>query len=426
VPVIAPFRALTYAPRLRPALDRLVAPPYDVLSEEQRSRLIARHDNNVVHVDLPRPSADGDSYAVAARLLGRWIRDRVLVRDAAPALYACEQRYRRPSGGEATRRGFFARLTLEPFGSGSVLPHERTLDEPRLDRQHLLAATRTHLSAVFLLHADPGGDVAAAVSSTMDGETFLEARDDDGTASRVVRIADRERVDFITRGLQDQWALIADGHHRYESALAYRDERRAEGRRDAEHVLAYFCSLQDRGLAIFPIHRLVHSLSGFDETDFMARLAPLFEVARADGADALRRDLAALSKRPGVFGLVLPGESHWIARWKEGEGLARPELAPVPEALRRLDVVLLHRLLLEGVLGITPEAQARKTNLDYVKDDKSVFERVAGGQAQIGVLMNPTRIEQVIEVTRAGSRLPQKSTYFFPKVLNGLVFDPLD
>jgi uncharacterized protein (DUF1015 family) len=426
MPAVAPFRALTYSPRLRPILDRLVAPPYDVLTEEQRARLLARHDENVVHIDLPRPSAGDEPYAGAARLLDRWIGDEVLVRDAQAALYVCEQRYSPPSGGGATRRGFFARLALEPLGSGSILPHERTLEEPRADRRRLLAATRTHLSAVFLLHSDPGADVAGTIAGALDGETFLQAKDDDGTLSRVVRIEDPERVEFITRRLRDQWALIADGHHRYESALAYRDERRARGLRDAEHVLAFFCSLEDSGLAIFPIHRLVHSLTEFDEAGFRARLVPLFRLERARTADELRAAVSSRSANPGVFGLVLPGGSCWLLEWKEGEGLGRPELAPIPQPLRRLDVVLLHHLLLEGILGITPEAQARQTNLEYVKDDRSVYERVAAGRAQIGVLMNPTRIQQVIEVTRAGLRLPQKSTYFYPKVLTGLVFDPLD
>ena len=426
MPAIAPFRALSYAPRLRASLERLIAPPYDVQSEPQRAVLAARHENNIVHVDLPRAPAGDDPYAAAARRIDGWIHEGILVRDAGPAIYLCEQRYRRPAGGETTRRGFFARLTLEPFGAGSVIPHERTLDEPRDDRTRLLAATRLHLSAVFLLHPDPGGEVARMVGAAMDGETFEQARDDDGTVSRVVRVDDRDRIDFLTRGLRGQWALIADGHHRYESALAYRDERRARGRRDAEHVLAFFCSLEDPGLAILPIHRVVHSIQGFDPTRFLERLAPHFRLTRAAAAEEVRGALTSMPGRPGVFGLALPEGACWLAEWREGEGRASPELAETPEPLRRLDVILLHRLVLEGVLGVTPEAQARQSHLDFVKDAREVYERVAAGKAQVGIQMNPTRIEQVIEVTRGGYRLPQKSTYFFPKVLTGLVFDPLD
>ncbi|HYS78015.1 MAG TPA: DUF1015 domain-containing protein [Candidatus Dormibacteraeota bacterium] len=426
MPHIEPFRALVYAPRLRGSLDRLVAPPYDVLSEEQRARLAERHEYNVVHVDLPRPEVGEEPYAAAARRLERWVADAVVTRDDRPAFYACEQRYLGPSGSPAARRGFFARMRLETFGTGSVIPHERTLDRPRADRQRLLAATRTHLSASFLLHPDPAGEVARLVGAALEGEPFEQARDDDGTLSRVVRVDDADRLEFLAARLRDHWALIADGHHRYESALAYRDERRAAGRNDAEHVLVYLVSLQDPGLAIFPIHRLVHSLPDFDAARFCGRLAQAFRLAPAGTGEGLSQAVAARADRPGVLGVALADGSFLLAEWKEGEVLTGPEMESTPAALRRLDVVLLHRLVLEGMLGITPEAQGRQANLDYVKDERELFLRVAQGSAQIGILMNPTRIDQVIEVTRSGHRLPQKSTYFYPKVLSGLVFDRLD
>jgi uncharacterized protein (DUF1015 family) len=425
MPAVSPFRALCYAPRLRGELDRLVAPPYDVLTDEQRRGLAEGHSHNVVHLDLPRPSGGEDPYQAASGLLERWVQDGVLVRDSRPAFYACEQIYRDPSGREAARRGFFARLMLEPFGSGSVIPHERTLDRPRADRRSLLASTRTHLSAVFMLHPDPGAEVARLLREVLEGDRGMEARDHEGTRSRVVRVDDIERTARLADRLRDAWCLIADGHHRYESALAYRDERRAGGRRDAEHVLVFLCSLEDEGLAIFPIHRLVRSLPEFDPVRFAERLAGLFRLTPAPSRDALLQSLSDRRDRPGVFGLALDGRLL-LAEWREGEGLSLPGMEQTPAPLRSLDVVLLHRLILGSLLQITPEAEAGQTHLDYAKDPREVFERVAGGRAQIGVLMNPTRMEQVIEVTRGGYRLPQKSTYFYPKVLTGLVFDPLD
>lgn len=426
MPEIAPFRALSYAPRLRAELDRLVAPPYDVQSEEQRVRLAARHEYNIVHVDLPRPPAGEDPYEAARNRLAAWRRDGILARDVEAAYYLCEQRYRRPTGGEAIRRGFFARMKLEPFGGGSIIPHERTLDEPRDDRTRLLSATRVHLSSIFLLHPDPDGEVARLVAAAMEGETAGQARDDDGTISRIVRVSDRERTGFLTNRLRREWALIADGHHRYESALAYRDQRRARGQHDAEQVLVFLCSLQDPGLAIYPIHRLVHSVRGLDPERLLQKMEPRFRLTRKATPEDLSGDLSSRAGRPGVFGVVLPGGSFWLAEWREGEGLSSPEMAATPEPLRRLDVILLHRLVLEGILGITAEAQARQLNLDYAKEVRQVHEGVAAGRAQIGFQMNPTRMDQVIEVTRAGVRLPQKSTYFFPKILTGLVLDPLD
>ena len=427
MPVVSPFRALLYAPRLRARLDDLVAPPYDVISDAGRAALAARHPRNIVHLDLPRP-ADGDPYRDAARRLREWIEGGDLVREDRPAFYACEQSFRMPSGQEARRQGFFARVTLEPFEAGVVIPHEKTLEQPRTDRHRLLGATRTHLSAVFMLHPDPGGEVRRLLEEALSTEPLLQAHEPGGGAgSRVARLEDSRRTALLAERLQGAWALIADGHHRYESALAYRDARRAEGHRDAETVLAYLCSLEDPGLAIRPIHRLVHSVAGFDPARFLDALGGLFEMQPIDSEPALAAALADRRARPGSFGLALRGRpGYLLAGWRDGAGLERPEMAALPGALRRLDVILLHRLVLEGILGISPEAQARQANLEYVKDDREWFARAREPRVDLAVLMNPTRIEQVIEVTRSGLRLPQKSTYFHPKVLTGLVLDPLD
>ncbi len=427
MPTVSPFRALRYAPALRRDLDRLIAPPYDVLSETERDRLAGLHPNQIVHLDLPRPGPGRDPYAASAVLLAEFIRGGALQRDERPAFYALEQTFRTPSGQESVRRGFFARLRLEPLDGGVVIPHERTLDQPRADRQRLLSSTRTHLSAVFLLHPDPEGEVAGLIERSFAGKPFDQARDDEGTVSRLVSIDGGAEIATLSQRLESSWALIADGHHRYESALAYRDGRRAAGSRDAEHVLAFFCSLGDHGLRIFPIHRLVHSLSGFAPAAFLASLQEVFSLTAVEGGEALRLALASRRGRPGVFGFLFPGGDHFLlAEWKEGAGLDRPELASIPDPLRRLDVILLHRLILEGVLGITAEAQARQSNLEYVKNDRELVRRVRDGRVQIGILMNPTRIEQVVDVTRRGLRLPQKSTYFYPKVPTGFVLDPLD
>ena len=427
MPIIEPFRALCYAPKLREDLDHLIAPPYDVIPEDRRALFASSHPRNIVHIDLPRDDGSNDVYRSAGRRLESWIQEQVLVRDQHPALYLCDQRFRTPAGEELSRRGFFARIRLEAFGSGGVLPHERTLDAPRVDRERLLSATRAHLSAVFLLHPDPDGRVSGLVDDALGGETFAEGRDAEGTISRVVRLDAPEAVAAIQGELRKSWVLIADGHHRYEASLNYRDHRRAGGHRDAESILAFFCSLADPGLRIFPIHRVVHSLSRFDAADFRSRLEPLFELNPVDRDEGLRASIRDGGDRPGVFGMLFKGESGaWVARWREGAGLERPLMAAMPEPLRRLDVILLHRLVLEEILGITTEAQALASHLDYVKDDHDLFRRMSDGAAQIGFLMNPTRMEQVIEVTRQGLRLPQKTTYFHPKVQTGLVLNPLD
>lgn len=427
MPTFVPFRALRYSATHRKRLGDLIAPPYDVIADDLRLRLAARDTHNIVRLDLPVGEGDESPPAAAARQLAAWRAAAVLQRDERPAFYLCEQRYSDGEGATRIRRGLLGRLQLEPFESGIIIPHERTLEAPRRDREALLEATRTHLSPVFLLHPDPAGRVAEELKRQSENAAFDSARDDGDGLVRLARIDDREVVERLQEALRPHWALIADGHHRYESSLAYRDRRRLAGRKDAEHTLALLCSLEDAGLTVFPIHRLVHSLSGFDPAEFRIRLGGLFRLSSLDGPGALLDALRSRRGRPGVFGLTLRDKPPcWLAEWTDGAGLDLPCLVELAPALRRLDVILLHRLVLETVLGITPEAQARQTHLRYVKDDRAPFETVADGEAQIGILLNPTPIEQVVEVTRQKLRLPQKTTYFYPKIPTGLVLDPLD
>jgi len=420
---IRPFRALRYAPEAPAGRDGRIAPPYDVIAPAQRERL-ARHPYNIVHLDLPQTRPGSDPYLDAAERLRSWVRDGVLIRDERPALYLCEQQYQGPEG-PLRRRGLFARLDLEAYDAGVVIPHERTLERPRLDRRRLLEATRAHLSAVFMLHPDPDARVSRLLAEEIRGEPVLEASDGDGIGYRLVRLDEARVIDGLQELLRDQWALIADGHHRYESALAYHESRLAEGDRDAGHILAFLCSLEDEGLIVLPIHRLVHSLPGFSPDRVLKALAAWFDLEPVGDPQRLGAAVRAGQSRPGVFGLLFgSGGGAFVARWKDGAGLDRPVMQAVPELLRRLDVILLHRLILEEVLGIDSEAQSRQAHLDYVKDEAQLLERTGG--ALLGVLLNPTRIEQVVEVGRAGLRLPQKTTYFQPKVPSGLVIDPLD
>jgi uncharacterized protein (DUF1015 family) len=427
VATFLPFRALRYSPTHRKRLGDLIAPPYDVISDDLRRRLTARDPHNIVHLDLPAAEGDAGPPEASARRLAAWTAAGVLQRDERPAFYLCEQRYHDGEGATRVRRGLFGRLQLETFESGIVIPHERTLEAPRRDREALLAATRVHLSPVFLLHPDPAGRIAGELERHSEAALFDSARDDDDVLVRLAPIAAGVVVARLQAELKPHWTLIADGHHRYESSLAYRDRRRRNGRRDAEHTLAFLCSLEDAGLTVFPIHRLVHSLSGFEPSAFRSRLGELFRLKPFDGPDALLRALRSRRGRSGVFGVTLRDERQcWLAEWIDGAGMDRPGLGELAPPLRRLDVILLHRLVLEAVLGITLEAQARQAHLRYVKDASALFESVADGAAQIGILLNPTPIEQVVEVTRQKLRLPQKTTYFYPKVPSGLLLDPLD
>jgi len=419
---LEPFRALRYTLPPAPDLTRLIAPPYDVIGPAERRRL-AEHLQNVVHVDLPETVDGGDPYQDAGARLTRWIREGVLAPDPAESLYVAEQEFPGPDGAPRRRRGLFARLRLEPYATGVVIPHERTHDGPRADRTRLLAATGANLSPIFFLHPDPGARVAAITGAIAATPPVAWARVGEGETVRLWRVADRRTIDDLVGGLRDQWVLIADGHHRYESALAHHAERTAAGEGEAPgHVLAYLCSLQDPGLAILAIHRVVHSLPGFDPARVRQALAASFDLALLANRADLPHAVAAEADRAGVFGLLFGGESGgWVARWRDAAAADSPGFEDLPAPLRRLDVVLLQRLVFERVLGLDTGRQARQENLEYVKDAGALVDR--GREASMAVLLNPTRLEQVIDAARHGLRLPQKSTFFHPKVPTGLVID---
>jgi uncharacterized protein (DUF1015 family) len=421
MPRVEPFRALRYAPAFATCLAEVIAPPYDVITPEQRARLAA-HPDNIVHVDLPVAAGGGDRYAAAASILAGWVRDGILIRDPEPSYYLCEQTFRAEPGALGRRLGLFARLGLEPLDSGVVVPHERTHEGPRVDRRHLLEATRTHVSPLLLLHSDPDGEVARLLARLTGVPPAAAAPMGDGTGCRLWRLSESAVVERIHGLLRDAWLLIADGHHRYESALEY---DRLRGGRVPGSVLACLCSLEDPGVRVLPIHRRIRGLTTFDAARVRAGLTGWFTldaVARASDLPAL---VASRASRPGTFGLIFGGEAGgWVASWREGAGLERPTLAALAPELRRLDVILLHRLILEETLGLSLEAQSRQDHLEYVKDGAELLH--GAREAQLSVLMNPMPMEQVMTVARAGLRLPQKSTFFDPKVPSGLVLDPID
>ena len=421
MPRIEPFRALRYSPSIAARLADVLAPPYDVIAPEQRSRL-AEHPDNIVHVDLPVAEGGRDPYATAAAILAGWVRDGILIREPEPAYYLCEQTYR--VGPDATRRrlGLFARLWLEPLDSGVVVPHERTHAGPRADRLRLLEATRTHVSPILVLHSDPGGEVSQLLARFAAPPPTASATAGDGTGPRLWRLSDPGTLGRLQDLLRESWVLIADGHHRYESALEF---GRLRGGKDPGSVLACLCSLEDQGVRVLPIHRRIRGLAAFDAGRVRTGLSAWFDLQPVERPSDLPGLVASRRDHPGTFGLVFGGEAGaWVAGWREGAGLDRPTLAGLAAPLRRLDVVLLHRLVLEESLGLSLEAQSRQDHLEYVKDAVELMR--GAGEAQLSVLMNPMPIEQVMTVARAGLRLPQKSTFFDPKVPSGLVLDPIE
>jgi uncharacterized protein (DUF1015 family) len=427
---IALVRGLLYDPE-KVRIDRVIAPPYDVISAEDRQRLEALDAHNCVRLILPQGDGD-EKYAGAARTLAAWVEAGVLRRDVRPAIYRYTQTFAVPElGGRSfTRKGFICAVRLHAYDDKVVLPHERTLRGPKEDRLKLMRAARAHFSQIFGLYRDPSQVTDRAFSGAEHRAADLEGATADGTMHRLWRVTDRETIAEIGRIMRPLKIYIADGHHRYETMLALRDELRAaaDGQvgsyASSEFATFFLTNMADPGLVVLPTHRLLHSLSGFDKGDLLARVAAHFTVDRLESAagDAGRVKLAIheRGRTAPTFAAVFPGDPDAYVL-----SLQHDPRLPLHRSVATLDVSLLHGAVLERVLGVDREAQERQTNIAYVKDTADALARVARGDAQVGFIMNPTRVDQVLDAADHAQTMPQKSTFFVPKIASGLVINPI-
>ena len=433
---ILPLTPLRYdLTRLRAGLADVVAPPYDVISPAERAELAARDPHNVVRLILPE--GEGDTrYGNAAATLNGWIAEGALVRDDVPAFYRYDQTFLPPGAAAGakpiTRRGFLALVRVVPFSERVVLPHERTLSGPKEDRLKLFRATKTNLSPGFMLYRDAAGALDAALAT---GEVFTEWTTADGIHHALAKITGKDAIRTIVDGVAKSTLLIADGHHRYETSLRYSQEISAanpDAPADAEHrfFMTFLVNGDDPNLVVFPTHRHVHSLPSFSMSHLLEHAAATFTVrALEDGAsaDAIQAALTEAGKKgASVVACSADGKVAVCTLRSDIDLAAHPTLGKQPAVLRRTDVAVLHAAILEHILGITPEAQAAKTNIWYPQDTKAALASVRSGTGQVLFVMNATPVAQVREVAEAGEVMPQKSTFFYPKVLTGLAIHTLE
>jgi uncharacterized protein (DUF1015 family) len=419
---VQPLHTLRYDLDKVGSLESVIAPPYDVIDDDDRAHLLERSPHNVVEIDLPRDRAGGDPYEHAAATVQSWRDDGVLVREDEPAIWILQQDYTGPDGDARRRRGFFARVRVEDYGAGRIRPHERTHPGPKEDRLRLTRATRANLSPIFSLFDDPEGVAAELLERSTSGEPFAAARDDDGTQNSLWRVADDDTIAALQGALADAELLIADGHHRYETARVYADEIGGEG--EHRYVLMLLCSLSDPGLTVFPTHRLLSGLKDNTPKQLAIREALLdnFEVEQV-GMDDLQPNGA--SERI-AFGYMDSFHRQPYRATLKDQSIADEALAGHPEPYRKLDTALLEALVLRGALGMTEDDISHLRGLDYSKDLADAREAVESGRADAGFFLRPIPIEQVREIAQAGESMPPKSTYFYPKVPTGIVFSPLE
>jgi len=415
---VQPLRALRYDLDRAGPLQDLVSPPYDVIDEAQRSELAGRSPYNVVSVDLPR--ADVDPYAAAAELLHGWRDEGAVVRDERPALWALTQDYRTPDGERMTRSGFLCRVRVEEYGAGRVRPHERTHPGPKEDRLRLTRATRANLSPIFALHSDPGKQAWAALAPHASGEPWDSVTDEDGTEHQLWRVEDASAIEAVQAALSDAELLIADGHHRYETARVYAEEIGGEGAH--RYVLACLVALEDPGLTVFPTHRLVRGLRPDQHETLADAIRESFEIEEVS-REALAPEAG---QGPLELGYI---DAHFKRTFRltlRAQHIADQALADHAEPYRRLDTAVLEALILKGALSMTDDSIAHLDGLGYARDAAEALELVQASTFDAAFLMRPAPVSRIREVAAAGETMPPKSTYFFPKVLTGLVFNPLD
>jgi uncharacterized protein (DUF1015 family) len=448
---VHPFQAFRYNPERVP-FERVLTQPYDKISPSMQDNYYAADPHNLISVEkgrsYPTDSPQNNVYTRAAAALGSWIRDSVVVQDAVPSFYVYTQEYTVPGTGEQrTRRGFIGAGKLEEYSAGVVFRHEHTLSAPKADRLELLRHTRMHTGQLFMLYSDPQRRIDAILKDAESGAPATMLVDEYGVTHRLRIIADRDRTAAITSVMEEQKLVIADGHHRYETALTYRKERRltAGGLHPSapyaeapyDFAMMTFVNTSSEGLAILPTHRLAANLHDFSWSEARRYLEPWFEAQAFPFADdeqkaeAQNKFLAHLQQVRGPRAIgVYPAAEHakrayYVLTLRRGADLSQ-FLHGVSPLQRELDVVLLHDGILEAAFGITPQAVTAERNLSYEREATAAFEAVDRGAAQIAFLLNPVDVDQVMRIATAREVMPQKSTDFYPKLLSGITMYRVD
>jgi uncharacterized protein (DUF1015 family) len=419
---VQPLKTLRYEQSVVGLLEGVIAPPYDVIDDDLRAELVAKSPYNVVEIDLPVADDGGDPYLHAETLLDHWRHQGVLVQEEQPAFWALDQEYTAPDGSQQRRRGFFARVRVEDYGAGRIRPHERTHPGPKEDRLRLTRATRANLSPIFSLFPDPAGDAAAVLAESVAEPPFATAADHEGTVNALWRISDPDRIAALQAALTDAELLIADGHHRYETARVYAEEIGGEGAH--RYVLMFLCALSDPGLLVFPTHRLLTGLK-----DDRAKQEAIRDTLKRDfDVEAVERDrLEPAGASAGRLQLGYIDSFHrqpYLLTLKD-QAIADAALEGMPEPYRRLDTAVLEAIVLKGALGMSEDDISHLKGLRYSKSFDDALDAVESGRADAGFFMRGTPVEQVGEVAATGVSMPPKSTYFYPKIPTGLVFNLL-
>jgi len=431
---LIPFKALRYDPD-QVKLEDVLTQPYDKITPEMQGKYYERSAHNLVRIILGKAGeTDSDAfnmYSRAQEYFHDWRSGGVLKQDSEPGIYAYSQTFTIPGIRDlAERRGFIALGRIHDYTDGVVFRHEQTLAKPRADRLNLLRATKAHFGQIFMLYSDPQAEVEALLKAKTEEDPDVSVLDEYETLHRLWRINDPGLIHAIQLAMRDKKLLIADGHHRYETALAYRNERRIESRNTDlnaayEFVMMTLIPMESPGLVILPTHRIVHGLASFDRERMLESAEQFFDIDRIDMRTESRSATTLLAEagQSGTAFMAVMRQGPYLMRAKRN--VIEEAMRSVPELQRDLDVVQLHHLMLGRILEISQEAILNQENVRYERDAAEAISWVRQG-ANVAFLMNAAKIEQVRDIAFAGEVLPQKSTDFYPKLLSGLTIYALE
>jgi uncharacterized protein (DUF1015 family) len=441
--IVIPFRGVLYDPKKVGNFNRVTAPPYDIISSEQQEGYYQNNPHNVIRLILgkqfPDDSESNNRYTRASDFFKQWQNESLLKRDEGPAFYFYHQEFYTPDKKRCSRDGFIGLVRLEDKDKGVIIPHEKTLDKPKEDRLKLMKASSAHFSSIFSLFSDPEDSLIQLLKGVVDAAPLLEATDEEGTLHQLWRVSQREIIAEVTQSMHDQSLFIADGHHRYETALNYRDYQishnpQTTGKESYNYVMMYLTSMEGSGLLILPYHRVIHNIENFNFNSFESRLKDYFLVTsfpfnhenQEEVWDRFNKALQESGSTLPAFGMCGLGQTSFhLLRLKENVFHSLADDEETSAVLKKLDVNVIESFIFKNVLGITSKDLQQQENISYVHDSREGFELVKTKGYQLAFLLNPTKSSEIRDIAGRGETMPQKSTFFYPKLLSGFVINKI-
>lgn len=413
---IKAFKGMRYTPAAGD-LNALVCPPYDIISDSQREKYVEENPCNIIRLELPK--GGDERYKEAGKTLGDWLDKEILACDKEDSIYVYEMLFS-ANGVRNRLKGFVSLVKLVEFSEGIVLPHEETLSKAKEDRFNLMSETFCNFSQIYSLYMDEDGSVYSMIDGCSKGAPDMEVTDPDGTVHRMWKVSDSGVIKDVTEAFKDKKLYIADGHHRYETALNF---HKKQGTESSGYIAMMLVNMENKGLVVFPTHRIVKNLENFNAEKVIEACKPYFTIAEAPGEERMQ---AALNQRydegKKAFAMYTGFGKCYVMTLKD-EGAVKRLLPEMSEAYCGLDVTVLHSLVLERILGIDKENMANQKNLTYTRSRQEALEAVDMDGADCSFILNPTKVSEIRDVAAAGEKMPQKSTYFYPKLITGLVMN---